>query len=90
MPKAKLKDNGLSSLAREIAKQHDAESVAGLLLIMFLQICSEKSGVERNTKCTFWRGKKAPGNNATAKECSGRETGIVVEISTVKGGFLFF
>lgn len=46
-PKAELKRNGMSSSAGEISQQHNVESVAWLLLIICLQVCSEKEQVKQ-------------------------------------------
>lgn len=40
---AKLKSNGLITLVEEISRQHNGESVEGLLLVIFMHIYNEKS-----------------------------------------------
>lgn len=48
---AKLKSNGLITLVEEISRQHNGESVEGLLLVTFMQIYNGKkatSWAERN------------------------------------------
>lgn len=39
---AKLKSNGLITLVEEISRQHNGESVEGLLLVIFMHIYNEK------------------------------------------------
>lgn len=48
------------------------------------------SEAERNTNVQFVEEKSTRKLNVTVKECFGRETVIVMEINTVKGGLLFF
>lgn len=58
---AKLKSNGLITLVEEISRQHNGESVEGLLLVIFMHIYNEKKqqiGQKEIKKCAVWREKE--------------------------------
>lgn len=59
---AKLKSNGLITLVEEISRQHNGESVEGLLLVIFMHIYNEKKQQigqkEIKKKCAVWREKE--------------------------------
>lgn len=59
---AKLKSNGLITLVEEISRQHNGESVEGLLLVTFMQIYngkkSNKLGKRNEKMCSLEKKKE--------------------------------
>lgn len=85
LPEAKLKSFGLISLAEEISRHPNNDSVTWLLVITLRKICNKKEqGRQKETQMSSLRGKWGTGIfNVSRKTCAGVMRGLV--FSEIKG-----